>query len=128
MEKKAVVLMGDRKFEAGKVKFCCLWPFRMAFGLLASQPGEASQIITRAREPHNNTGITPSPDSTHATPYRIHQLHPQTIHTIGRDVSHRSFHGMVWYGMVRVQYVGMCDGVTHKSCQHTSPRPLSFSR
>lgn len=62
MEKKAIVLMGDRKFEAGKVKFCCLWSFRMAFGLLASQPGEASQIITRAREP---TIILASSITTH---------------------------------------------------------------
>lgn len=91
------------KFEAGKVKFCCLWPFRMAFGLLASQPGEASQIITRAREPTIilASSITTPPDTLILTPHQIEYTDSaQTIHTIGRDVSHRSFHGMVRAGVV----------------------------
>lgn len=86
MEKKAIVLMGDRKFEAGKVKFCCLWPseWRLACWRL-SQGREASQIITRAREPTiilaSSITTPPPPDTdTHTTPHRIHRLHPNNSH------------------------------------------------
>lgn len=91
--------MGDRKFEAGKVKFWCLWPFRMAFGLLASQPGEGGKSNHHeSSRTHNNTGIIDhhTPDTLIPTPHQIEYTDSaQTIHTIGRDVSHRSFHGMV---------------------------------
>lgn len=91
--------MGDRKFEAGKVKFWCLWPFRMAFGLLASQPGEGGKSNHHeSSRTHNNTGIIDhhTPDTLIPTPHQIEYTDSaQTIHTIGRDVSHRSFHDMV---------------------------------